>query len=102
MPNHWATTLSQKISIGIPFWLKQVNNCEIISKIFFSLFSGQRQKKVMPSWYQLGLFLVLAAKWLGGKVLADDLVELCTNNPEFCQSLLSEGKIRQVRALARL
>ena len=48
----------------------------------------------MPSWYQLGLFLVLAAKWLGGKVLADDLVELCTNNPEFCQSLLSEGKIQ--------
>ena len=49
----------------------------------------------MPSWYQLGLFLVLAAKWLGGKVLADDLVELCTNNPEFCQSLLSEGKIQK-------
>ena len=54
----------------------------------------------MPSWYQLGLFLVLAAKWLGGKVLADDLVELCTSNPELCQSLLSEGKIRYRKHLS--
>ena len=43
----------------------------------------------MQTWSQVGLFLVVVAKWFGGKVLADDLAELCNASPEVCEALLA-------------
>ena len=46
----------------------------------------------MQAWSQIGFCLVLIAQWFSNNVLADNLEELCKENPVVCEVLLSEGK----------
>lgn len=43
----------------------------------------------MRTWTCTGLILAILAKWLSGRVFANDFLELCAENEEACEQLLT-------------
>lgn len=58
------------------------------SFVTFRLKAGDCQERAMRTWTCTGLVLAILAKWLSGRVFANDLLELCSEHQEACEQIL--------------